>query len=385
MQKADLAEKPCILVASVLKPIHDVRHYHKIGWHLAQQLPEWQFFYAAYGRQTDSQNTYSLYNGGRLSIGRLYVQWRYWRLLWRLRPSAIIITTPELLALSILYRKCSKHDCWLIFDLQENYIANIRYHEGYVFRQMISWLLHRYLQYTLPKTDALLYAEACYADEINAVAQHPKALFISNRVRQHNTIPKPQPFRLVMTGTLSELFGIRQAIHLLERLHAYDSRYHMILTGHVPAGKIFDFLQQAARRLACLELYHVSRQPVDYEHIQTTLSGGGVGLMLYEARPSIARRVPGKLYEYLSYRMPVIGTAHPYWIAVAEQHARGSYFAISTLPTQKDIELLHQWLQQSVRIEPLPLVFFEAEDTQQLKRLASWIQNHHSKKIKATK
>lgn len=368
---ASAGKKPngiVILVASVLKPIRDIRHYHKLSWALGRHLPEARFYFAGYGLP-QAANEFSLFRGRRLSFARLGAVMRFLRLLWRLRPRVVMVCALELLPFALLYRLLS--GAYLILDLQENYEANVKAHEGYRFRFLWAWMVRACYRLLLPRVQCILYAEACYAEEIPSLRKHPHALCIANKVRRHaQPAPVHNPFRLVLTGTLSSLFGLFEAVALCRRLHALDSRYHLVL-----AGQLSPALTSEALRLLeapFIDSRHVSFQPVAYDIIEATLRAGGVGLMLYHPKKSIACRVPTKLYEYLSWHMPIIGTAHPFWQSVANQYADGLYYGLvlEEINEAGKPEALHRWLMQPKPTQASPRIFFEVSEAPKLKPLA---------------
>lgn len=363
-----------ILVASILKPIRDIRHYHKLSWALARYLPHARFYFAGYGKP-QAANEFCLFKGQRLSPRRLWASVRFLRLLWHLRPQVVMVCTPELLPAAWFYRLL--FGAYLILDLQENYEANVRAHEGYRLRLFWAWLVRVFYSFFLPRVQCVLYAEACYAEEIAALKRHPQALWIANKVRQHApAAASASPFRLVLTGTLSRLFGLFEAIALCRRLHSLDSRYHLVL-----AGQLSPALRREDLRLLALPFVDSSRasfEPVDYEVIEKCLQQGGTGLMLYHPETSIAGRIPTKLYEYLSWRMPIIGTAHPLWAHTAEYYAKGSYYSLplSQIESPAVVEALHQWLMHPRTHTPKPEVFFETTEAPKLQTVAGEIERY---------
>jgi len=379
----DQAGSITILVASVLKPIRDIRHYHKLSWALKRHLPAARFYFAGYGKP-QAANEFCLFQGERLSFARLWASCRLLWLMWRLRPQVIMVCSLELLPAAWCYHLF--FGAYIILDLQENYEANVRTHEGYRLRLLWAYIVRLCYRFFLPRVQCVLYAEACYAEEIEWLRKHPHALWIANKVRRHALpLAAASPFRLVLTGTLSRLFGLYEAVTLCRKLHALDSRYHLVLAGQLsPAlsAEELNFLN-----LPFIDNRQAAFEPLDYATIEECLRQGGTGLMLYHPKASIAGRIPTKLYEYLSWAMPIVGTAHPLWIQTAELYAPKSYYPLplSQIEDPSTIAKLHEWLMQALRYTPEPTVFFETTEAPKLQAVAQQIEAHCLRRLERIK
>src|SRR5688572_12785877 len=118
--------KTRILLASILKSVADTRMCDKLGKSLAK-IPgsEIHLFGQAATLTKPSDNLFfhPLLPFKRLSFKRLTAQWKYYKTLHKVKPDIIVITTPELLPVTILFKVLFKAEIY--YDVQENYFSNI--------------------------------------------------------------------------------------------------------------------------------------------------------------------------------------------------------------------------------------------------------------------
>ncbi|WP_460500621.1 glycosyltransferase, partial [Hymenobacter agri] len=123
-----------ILLASVLKPVDDTRMRGKFAETLAAR-PGMRVHVAgrAAGEaaaQSAKISLHPIFNGRRLSLGRLAAQWRYGRLLHGLKPDLVIVHAPELLPLTLLWQALGRGRKF-IYDIRENYALNVSTQQVY--------------------------------------------------------------------------------------------------------------------------------------------------------------------------------------------------------------------------------------------------------------
>ena len=159
-----------IVIASVLKPVDDVRNYHKLAKSIQSiSKVEVHVFGSRSSQQTDSRFLHAWKNFNRLSIGRLSIQWQFWKKVSQLKPDILIITTFELLVpaccYKILFRKT------LLYDVQEDYFKNLWHQQFYppLIRHVLAIGIRIYEWLLRPFVSHYFLAEECYADEIGFV------------------------------------------------------------------------------------------------------------------------------------------------------------------------------------------------------------------------
>lgn len=340
---------PAVLLASVLKPVDDTRMREKLADTLLA-CPALRVHVA--GRSTnddlppDLADTFprllhhAIFWGPRLSINRLRAQWRYWRLLQVLRPALVVVHAPELLPLTLLWQALGRGRQF-IYDIQENYALNIGSQGVYrgLLKRLLLAGLRRVEALAARRAAALLLAEASYADELPYLKQLPpgRVLVLENKHQpppgtrlptQRAALPVPgQPLRLLFTGTISELNGVREALAVTEALGP-----------HWPGGAqltIVGFCQQPALLAEVQGWVAAGRpvrlvggaQPVPHAQVLAEIDRSHLGLVLYRPHPSTARCLPTKLFEYLAHGLPVLVPDNPLWASLVRAHEAGLVWA----------------------------------------------------------
>jgi hypothetical protein len=133
------------------------------------------------------------------------------------------------------------------------------------------------------------------------------------RVKSSGTI------RLLFSGTISESTGVFEAISLARALHHIDNTIYLHLIGYcaVPATltKIHALIQS--------EKYITltgGDQRVPHEEIVTQLYCSDFGIIHYPFSPHTENKIPTKLYEYLSARLPMIIQDYQPWVDRCTPH-----------------------------------------------------------------
>ena len=279
---------------------------------------------------------HAIFEGGRLSLGRLAAQARYWRLLGQLRPRLVVVHAPELLPLTLLWRALGRQRQF-IYDIRENYALNVStqgVYDGLVRRTLASGL--RWVErLAARRAAALTLAETSYAAELPFIQMLPpsRVVVLENKyqpapIEQLPSAPRPLPalhesLRLLYSGTISELNGLRAAVKLAEALHAgWPGGARLTIIGFC----------QRPELLAELERWQAQGLPINVIGGATAIPHAGIvaeigrshlGLALYEPHPSTWRCRPTKLFEYLAHGLPVLIPENPLWKALITEHDAG--------------------------------------------------------------
>jgi glycogen(starch) synthase len=316
--------------------------YGKFARTLASFLPAASQVWVA-GRQAPTPSAppnvkfSALFQGSRLSLGRLAAQVRYWRLLRHVQPTLVVVHAPELLPLTLLWQ-------WqgggrqFIYDIQENYGLNIRSQGVYPagVRQLLAGLLRRVEAAAARRAAAVVLAEASYAAELPYLVQLPigKVLTLENKYQPQPgevlpplaqpTPPSTEPLRLLFSGTISELNGVREAIALTRALRAeWPGGAHLTIIGFCQQPALLAELQQlAAAEAAWLTLIGGAKL-VPHQRLVAEIGRNHVGLLPYRPHTSTERCRPTKLFEYLAHGLPVVVPANPLWAEVVQAHQAG--------------------------------------------------------------
>jgi len=335
---------PTVLLASVLKPLDDTRMYGKLARSLAAVLPVPAGVWVA-GRQAPppaASATFqfaSLLHSSRLSLGRLLAQGRYWRLLRQVRPTLVVVTAPELLPLTLLWQRLG-HGRQFIYDIQENYALNIRSQGVYPagLRELLAGLLRRIETAAAHRAAALLLAEASYATELPFLQSRPagRVLLLENKyqpqpgeVLPRTAHPLPagnEPLRLLFSGTISELNGVREAIALARQLRvvsAWPGGVRLTIIGFCQQPELLAELQRLAVAEADWLTLIGGAELVPHARLVAEIGRSHLGLLPYRPHPSTERCRPTKLFEYLAHGLPVLVPPNPLWAGLVRQYSAG--------------------------------------------------------------
>ena len=334
-----------VLLASVLKPIDDPRMRGKfaetfLGW------PGAQVHVAGQGTGDDLPfalteafpriNHHDIFWGSRLGLNRLFAQYRYWRLL-RMRPDVVIVHAPELLPLTLLWQRLGPGRRF-VYDIRENYALNIRTQRIYRpwVGRVLAGALRRIEARAAGRAAGLVLAEASYADELPFVAALPpgRVIVLENKYQPApgevlptaaRSLPGPgEPVRLLFSGTLSELNGVREALALGQQLHATrPGGAHLTLVGYCQQPALLRELQAAAAAHPAWLTLVGGAAPVPHAAVVAAIGRSHLGLLPYRPHPSSERCRPTKLFEYLAHGLPVLVPPNPLWTTPVRAYHAG--------------------------------------------------------------
>ncbi len=306
-----------ILFSSVLKPVDDVRIYRKLAKSVQKHFPDSLLYII--GFKSDLKDTsikgYPLFSFKRLSLLRFFAPWIYFFYLLKIRPAIMIVCTFELLIPSVLYRIFS--GAKLIYDVQENYAANILYLD--TFPEWIKkplFVLVRVIEYTTASfVDRYFLAEQCYKAELGFAKL--KSILLENKYLPDNFSEyadislKTNAVNLLYYGTVASEYGIFRAIELANQL---SSSYpiHLYIVGHCPQQKDFVKLNALAKDKNLFTLI-IEDKPISYSIILGYLRKADLVLMPYGINKSLANRIPTKFYECLFFQKPMLIQKNEVW------------------------------------------------------------------------
>lgn len=312
-----------IVLASILKPLEDVRLYQKIGKSLLKHLPKAELVICAYHPSnkplpldTERVKFKRLFGKSRLHIARLGVNARLMAKVFSIRPDYLVIATWELIPAAILLRLFLGVS--VVYDVQENYAHNLRY------TQVYPWFLRRILAFKIQslewflsffKTNFIL-AEACYQEEMPWL--HP-AVIIQNKCllseikpyQKKDFTPRKIP-QLVYSGTISKEYGIFDLIEWAEALEAKEILFSLKIIGFATVKAERNQLKTWANSKKWVELIGVE-QPVAHTEILEALQNADAVLMPYKVNQSYAQRIPTKFFECLALQKLMLISHNPFW------------------------------------------------------------------------
>lgn len=280
---------------------------------------------------------HTLFDGPRLSLGRLAAQGHYWRLLRRVRPALVIVHAPELLPLTLLWQRLGRGRRFL-YDIRENYALNVatqRVYHGLTRRWLAAGL--RWVEGRAARRAAgVILAEASYADELPYLQALPagRVVVLENKYQPAPTEEPPQrprawpppaePLRLLYSGTISELNGVWEAIALTAHLRtAWPGGASLTIIGFCQQPALLAQLRAAVAHQAGWLTLIGGGELVPHARIVAEISRSHLGLLPYRPHPSTARCRPTKLFEYLAHGLPVLCSPNALWQELLDAHGAG--------------------------------------------------------------
>jgi hypothetical protein len=352
-------KKTRIVIASLLKPVDDIRMFEKLGQTLAEEAEVQIIGYpnqASFNHPTITFHPLLPFN--RLSFRRVAAPLKVFQMVLKIRPNTFIITTHELLWIGVLSKILLS--CRLIYDVQENYGRNIFYTDA--FPKPIRPLIAAYVRLkewlTSPFVNHFLLAERGYEKELRFPGN--KKTIIENKTKKQltNTNKKnDKGIHLIFTGTLAETTGVFTAIELAQQLHSVDSSVRLTLIGHCSHRPTLDKIRNAIVNKDFIELIGGDRL-VPHSEITQQIQSAHFGIISYDMNPSIINSIPTKLYEYLGYQLPILMIDHQPWIELAKPNQAAILFS---LPVEKPEVLLSQMKNHTFYTSAPQNVFWDSE------------------------
>jgi glycosyltransferase involved in cell wall biosynthesis len=320
-ERARKMKKRTIAIASVLKPADDVRAFTKMALTLAAAGHEVYLIGMPSTTPVTPPNVHFLELSpfSRLDFQRILAPFRVLRKARKVKPEVLIVNTHELLLVSFLNRIF--FGTQIIYDVQENYYRNIRWTRAFpswMKRPLAAWvrLKERLLA---PAFQQVIFAERCYLDELRFLSK--KATVIENKSQLPPGFSRrPDTTKLVLafTGTLGESTGIFEAIKLADELYEKRADIELHVLGFCPIPEVLAAIISMCSGKSYIKLTAGSMQ-VGHEQILDLISRAHFGIISYPASPHTSDRIPTKLFEYLSARLPVLLRKNPSWEALASK------------------------------------------------------------------
>lgn len=335
-------KRPVVAIASVLKPINDSRMYEKFGISLGETNKYDVKIIGFPAKNPDyapNIDFIPLPPFKRTSWQRLLAPWRILRKLVHLNPDVAILTTHELLPVSLLFHLICRGK--LLYDVQENYFLNIATQQIYpkILRYPLACLVRAVEWSTSPMIARYFLAEKIYVNQLPFISS--KYQVLENKFQ--GDLPTQPPVRghqrLLFTGTIGPHTGIFTAICLAEKLHQADPKITLHIAGfcqHPPTlRKLKDILSDKPY-VTTSDLSH----PVAHQDILLEIQAADAGILFYDSHPSTLGKIPTKLYEYLALQLPFFMENREEWTMLTDQYPGAITFDISR---DSGSELLERW------------------------------------------
>jgi glycosyltransferase involved in cell wall biosynthesis len=324
-----------IAIASVLKPVDDVRMYEKFALSIAKLFPdayEIHILGAVSSKVNDFQSIDNIFFYPIARFDRLdSKRWKYSQVflqhILKIKPDLLIINSPELLLSSLLVKFYYKIP--VIYDVRENYFRNIWYQPTYPFFLRFPLAVFvRTLEYVSRFwIDFYLLAEKNYEKEF--LFSKGKSQVIENkykRLRANDELPiKNQPSKnnkqvtsniqhltFLYTGTISYTYGTHRAIQFIKKIREYLPHSQLIVKGFCSDKKYKALLEKEVISSDFVRL-EISDVPLNHQEIMRIFAEADVALLPYLPNKSTENCIPAKLYEYIAHQVPMIVQHNLLW------------------------------------------------------------------------
>lgn len=367
--------KTRILISSVLKPVNDTRMYEKVGQSLAK-LPETEIHIAGFAAKGISkyQNIqfHPIFQFKRLSLARFLAPWKYYRLLLQLKPEVVIVNTFELLPVTILYRIFS--GTRILYDVRENYFANLRYQPTYpaYLKPILANTVRLLEELAAPFIEHYLVAERSYVSELTFLGKNYTVLENKFKSNPDEAFPKALPIKLtsanlhfLYSGTISEVYGIFEALDFIDRLYNLNPAITFTIIGYCPQVETLAKLQARIASKPYITLIG-GENLVPHPEILKAIERATVGLLPYQQNLSTQNCIPTKLFEYLGSGLPVIIPENALWEQLVNENQAGISISYSTAELEK---VLNRLTNVSFYGNGLPVTVYWAEEKEKLLQL----------------
>ncbi len=344
------------VLASVLKQAKDVRMYEKIGKSLIKKYKNATFHFVGQASNNDTENIqkpenihfHELFNFNRIALKRFFTFFIFLFPLLKIKPNILVIGTFELLLPAVFYKIFSivflRKKVKIIYDVQENYVANISYTKVFlpVLREMIAIYVYLVQKVTSFSVDFFFLAEHCYEQELSFIGKNNEKYAIlpnfilredftgkleSNIIENQKTTGKTT--HLLFLGTISQEYGLQKMLTYFEYITKKQQEKQpkniikLTILGYCPLETDFLVIKKLSKTNHLIEA-QISQKPVPYTQIKEKMkimsqAENVFVVMPYVTNESYKKRIPTKFYECLAYDLPMIIAYNSHWEDFFEQ------------------------------------------------------------------
>jgi hypothetical protein len=366
-------------LASVLKPLDDTRMYEKFACTLAADFDEVHvlgFPAPLPAGAPPNVHFHALPSFGRAEAGRWRAGLALWALLRRIRPQAVVVHAVELLPFAAAFRAAAGQGVRVVYDIRENYAQNIW--QQRVYPRPWNFLLAlavRAVEWACrPWLDGLCVAERCYAQDMllarravvaeNKYAGPPPAPCLGGR--------RLQGWKLAYVGSISELYGIREAVAWCEALRA-QAPVSLHITGYCGDARLRGWLEGQAAAKDWIRLEGIGRL-VPHARVLAAMQEADACLLPYRPHPSTRDCLPTKLYECLALGIPMFVQENARWEAACAPAGGAVMVDFGKLPRAGDAQA---WAGRTFYPQgPDPQAYWASEAGRVRALVGGWCHSH---------
>ncbi|MEQ8627732.1 hypothetical protein [Ekhidna sp.] len=331
--------KKKIVIASVLKPIDDVRAYWKLSQSIAKTNKYEVNIIGNVSKKEPSYENIKFHSHpirGSQWIKRWFLRLKIMFKVLRIKPDILIITTHELITVSLLARLLIH--CKVVYDVQENYYLNLIGINPNTLKKIYANLVRLKEKFSRIFISEYWLAEKCYSKQLSFVKS--KNEVIENKAyevaieRNAN-----KEIQVLYSGTISHYGGIDRAIIFYKELVKSEPDASLKIVGQVHDTKLKLKLENEANKLPNLSL-HISYDPIPHPEIIQAISNASVGVIGYTPNRINGGKIPTKLYEYSRYRLPYLVEQNTPWSTIGESIGGAIPVDFNDISIEKTLKIL---------------------------------------------
>ncbi len=316
-----------ILIASVLKTIHDSRAYDKLALSLRETNKYRLNIIGFSSKRVPKESKIRFFNSMSHSHSlwdRYWAQIRFLKTLYVVRPKLVICCTWELLPMARFFKK--KLGYSLIYDVQENYVSNLNLNPD------LLPLKKRFAKFLIQNSespngiDYFILAEKCYQKEM---PEKRPSLVLENTFagdinpKSPLKFPRKKGYTFLISGTITPAFGVLEAIQWFINLLDEFNESKLVIIGQVTIPSFFQTIQKLAIQFPEIEL-RIDQNPIPHSLILEEMKRTDFALLPYKFLPEISPKMPTKLFEAAALGVPVLINANENWRSFLDKFSGGT-------------------------------------------------------------
>jgi len=347
-----------ILIASLLKPVNDIRSYEKIAFSLARNQI-YDIYCSGFPSETLSKNenihllplSYFKRNG----VGRFLARFKTLYIYIKLKPELIIVNSPDLLIISSLYKIL--FGAKIIYDIQENYFRNLWFQKNYSWgiRHLLACFVRAKELITSPLFNHYFLAEKIYVKQLHFTKNkfsllENKSLKTSN-YRINTNLNNSLNF--LICGTIAKEYGIFEGVNFYKQILKLKPNAELTIIGHCPNRVTYKQLVSLTKNNSLIKL-EVSNNPIPHTKIEKAIIQAHVGLLPYLPHKSTEGKWPTKVYEFMAFKLPFIIQQNSLWNDIILQYNVGLSFDFTSNNLQNTYDFWPNFESSSFYSKKLP-------------------------------
>ena len=315
-------DKIQIIIASVLKPVDDTRSYEKMAQSLVQTSKYEVNIIGFESKKIPIEpniHFHPIFNKERNDKTRLLLPLKVWKKYIQLKPKLIIVNSPELLLVTILYKIIFGGK--MIYDITENYRWNVQYNQVYKFWQKPILKFYLWLSEWLSSlfVEQFFLAEKVYAEQLKFIYKKPfKVLENKTLIKTEGNYPielkDKDQLHFVISGTLGEEYGTLEGISFFLEFQKHFPKSDLTVIGFSADQSYRKKIEQFCENRPAITL-ESGNKPVNQEYIIMALKKADLAILPYKINKNLQFRIPTKFYDCIACHTVMIIPNNPAWIA----------------------------------------------------------------------